>query len=168
MQTAQQLLDAMEITVPSGDMTRGCYDKKGAEYRVPNYVASDPTNLAEPDSEDKSEDESGTEAAELRREAKGKGIEDPADIMTIVAKRVDLGEHKLKIDINKNDSCRMIIRKMEEQATLAPNQRIRIFYGGKELKDGQNLEAHGFKLGDVILSMVFTDHKQESDAELVG
>lgn len=43
--TAQGILDAAAITLPTGNLVDGCYDEIGNLYRLPEVVVSDPGNL---------------------------------------------------------------------------------------------------------------------------
>ncbi|CAK7272349.1 hypothetical protein SEPCBS119000_005077 [Sporothrix epigloea] len=43
--TAQSILDAADITLPTGDMVQGAYDVFGNYYALPAHIVSDPTNL---------------------------------------------------------------------------------------------------------------------------
>jgi len=43
--TAQGILDAAGITLPSGVMVGGVYDSFGFRYVIPEYIVSDPVNL---------------------------------------------------------------------------------------------------------------------------
>ncbi|CAK7562473.1 MAG: hypothetical protein SEPTF4163_000319 [Sporothrix epigloea] len=43
--TAQTILDAADITLPTGDMAQGAYDAFGNYYALPAHIVSDPTNL---------------------------------------------------------------------------------------------------------------------------
>ncbi|CAK7230941.1 hypothetical protein SBRCBS47491_007760 [Sporothrix bragantina] len=43
--TAQTILDAADITLPTGDMAQGAYDVFGNYYALPAWIVSDPTNL---------------------------------------------------------------------------------------------------------------------------
>jgi hypothetical protein len=163
--TAQLILEAAEITIPTGELTGGLYDKFGNHYRLPAYVASDPTNLGPPNDATNPgasvEGEEGLgsnetpeteEAAQIRREAKGKAVE---DLMIIEVKRSDLAEKRHQININKLDSCRVIARKVEEQTQLNPSKTIRLYYRGKKLKESLSLSANDWKSGDIVSAMVF-------------
>ncbi|KAJ5724589.1 hypothetical protein N7493_006317 [Penicillium malachiteum] len=44
--TAQSILDAAGITVPTGDLCEGCYDEQGVLYRLPQCIVADPENIA--------------------------------------------------------------------------------------------------------------------------
>ncbi|KAL5336946.1 hypothetical protein BJX70DRAFT_259172 [Aspergillus crustosus] len=43
--TAQSILDAAGVTIPTGDLCQGCYDERGVLYRLPRCIVSDPENL---------------------------------------------------------------------------------------------------------------------------
>ena len=45
--TAQSIIDAAGITVPTGDLCEGCYDEQGGLYRLPQCIVSDPENLVD-------------------------------------------------------------------------------------------------------------------------
>lgn len=45
MVTAQGILDAAGITLPTGHLPDGCYDEIGNLYRLPEVVVSDPLNI---------------------------------------------------------------------------------------------------------------------------
>ncbi|TPX11600.1 uncharacterized protein E0L32_007811, partial [Thyridium curvatum] len=49
--TAQSILDAGEITLPTGDLAQGAYDALGNYYALPEWIASDPSNMV-PDGDD--------------------------------------------------------------------------------------------------------------------
>ena len=43
--TAQSILTAAEITLPTGDLARGAYDITGNLYSLPHHIVSDPMNI---------------------------------------------------------------------------------------------------------------------------
>ena len=43
--TAQGILDAAGINIPTGQLLDGCYDEAGNFYRLPELVTSDPSNI---------------------------------------------------------------------------------------------------------------------------
>ena len=45
--TAQVLLDAMSVTLPTGKIEDGAYDENGSLYKIPQAVVSDPTDVDE-------------------------------------------------------------------------------------------------------------------------
>ncbi|KAL3463321.1 hypothetical protein BJX64DRAFT_257530 [Aspergillus heterothallicus] len=59
--TAQSIVDAAGLTVPTGDLCQGVYDEQGVLYRLPRCIVSDPENMvAERVGEDADEDRGGT------------------------------------------------------------------------------------------------------------
>ncbi|KAL2818269.1 hypothetical protein BJX63DRAFT_383840 [Aspergillus granulosus] len=43
--TAQSIIDAAGVTVPTGDLCQGVYDEQGVLYRLPRCIVSDPENM---------------------------------------------------------------------------------------------------------------------------
>ncbi|KAJ0424767.1 hypothetical protein BJY00DRAFT_247884 [Aspergillus carlsbadensis] len=43
--TAQSIIDAAGVTVPTGDLCQGVYDEQGVLYRLPRCIVSDPENI---------------------------------------------------------------------------------------------------------------------------
>jgi hypothetical protein len=126
--TAQQILDAAGITIPTGDLAGGAYDSLGAHYSLPEQIVSDPQNLAELPARTSNEDEdkSGEEAEEnvdedeilRRREEKGKAVVNARDLITIRVKLSDRDEAPLKVTISKEDSIRLVARKIFEESNV--------------------------------------------------
>jgi hypothetical protein len=125
--TAQQILDAAGITIPTGDLAGGAYDSLGAHYSVPEHIVADPQNMAElPARNSNDEDKSGEEAEETvdedeimrRREEKGKAVVNARDLVTIRAKLSDRDETPLKVTISKEDSVRLVARKILEESKV--------------------------------------------------
>jgi hypothetical protein len=126
--TAQQILNAAEITLPTGDISNGVYDATGRFYAIPNYIVSDPTNLVDEtgavggtakadDEGDKSvESEEVDEEVLRRREVKGKAVVKPNDTFTLKARRSDGVPGDLAIAVSKGDSVRLVARRLKVQA----------------------------------------------------
>lgn len=47
--TAQSIVDAAGVTVPTGDLCQGAYDEQGVLYRLPRCIVSDPDNMVDGD-----------------------------------------------------------------------------------------------------------------------
>jgi Ubiquitin-binding domain len=123
--TAQQILDAADITIPTGDLaTGGVYDSLGAHYSLPEYVVSDPENIAELSARNSNEDKSGEEAEDnldadeilRRRQEKGKAVVNADDLINIRVKVSDREETPLKVTISKEDNARIVALKILEEA----------------------------------------------------
>lgn len=134
--TAQSMVDAAGITVPTGDVCEGCYDEQGVLYRLPQCIVSDPENMVEndassdyPENDDldpMSDDKLGTDEAsgdELvsedsgrRKDEKGKTSE--RDLIKVQIRLSDRGGPDLVLPVGKNQSVGYIARKVHEEAEV--------------------------------------------------
>ncbi|KAH6856370.1 hypothetical protein B0I37DRAFT_351440 [Chaetomium sp. MPI-CAGE-AT-0009] len=146
--TAQSIIDAADITLPTGDLYNGAYDAFGNYYQLSHHIVADPSNLLRGSTEDlgdakadlapgeETEREYGDDEVERRREEKGKAVVDIRDQITIRARLSD-GSRDVSV-------------------VLQSNKKIRIAYMGKILEDGSPLMAQGWKQGHVINALVFS------------
>ena len=137
--TAQTILTAAGITLPTGDLAQGVYDALGNYYALPEYVVSDPLNIStqsgskedgggmrDPKGELAGGDETGPgecgtdgdDEAERRREEKGKAVVDVRDQILIRARLSD-GSQDVNISVGKTDSVRSIARRIAEEAQVS-------------------------------------------------
>lgn len=132
--TAQTILDAAEISLPTGDLVNGAYDTLGNLYALPEWIVADPDNLADegdPDAkgdtstageetagEDDDDDDVDSEEAERRREEKGKGVLDEREMVTLRARLSETGRD-VKVAITKSDSVRSVIKKIAELSAVS-------------------------------------------------
>lgn len=123
--TAQGILVAAEITLPTGDLSDGAYDRFGNHYKLPEYVVADPTNLIweEPElDKDKvveAEDSEVDDETLRRREEKGKSIAiEDEDLLKLRAKMSE-GTERLDIKIGKNDTAKTVSRKIHDKANVS-------------------------------------------------
>ncbi len=133
MATAQSILDAADITLPTGDLYNGAYDAFGNYYQMFHHIVSDPQNLLRapglPQDDDLNDakagltsgDEAGREfadeEAERRREEKGKAVVDIRDQITIRARLSD-GSRDVNVAVDKADPVRRVARLIGEQAKV--------------------------------------------------
>ncbi|KAJ2902680.1 Ubiquitin domain-containing protein 2 [Zalerion maritima] len=161
--TAQTMLNAADITLPSGNLANGVYDGLGNYYPLPEYVVSDPTNIVDETTEathdrkhtvsvdegsdDDGDDEGDEEEEELerRREEKGKAVVDVREQMTVKA-RLSENVQDIKVTIAKKDTVRALARKVLFESGLPTSKRIRIAYMGKILKENISLIDQGAAL----------------------
>ncbi|KAL2006129.1 hypothetical protein VTN00DRAFT_9783 [Thermoascus crustaceus] len=179
--TAQGIIDAAGVTVPTGNLCEGCYDENGALYRLPQCIVSDPENVVEVSSTDErgtgdlesdaiydgklavdnaSEDELIPEDLERRREEKGKTSE--RDLIRVKARLSDRGGPDITVSIGKRQSVGLLARKVQLEAGISGKQRVRIAYLGKILKENQTLLDQGWKSGHVVNALVVTRHSSSS------
>jgi hypothetical protein len=133
--TAQSIIDAADITLPTGDLYNGAYDALGNYYQLSHQVVADPSNLlwspgsaeeegldddkADLTAGEETEREYGDDEAERRREEKGKAVVDIRDQITIRSRLSD-GSRDVSVVVDKGDSVRRIARVIAEKAKVRP------------------------------------------------
>ncbi|KAK3938818.1 hypothetical protein QBC46DRAFT_409844 [Diplogelasinospora grovesii] len=162
--TAQSILTAADITLPTGDLANGAYDALGNYYSIPEHVVSDPLNIArDSDGRDtgaladakadltageETADENDLDEVERRREEKGKAVVDVRDQIAVRLRLSD-GSRDVNIAVGKEENVRSIARRAVDEAQLPSNKKIRIAYMGKILKETSPLLVQGWKQGHV-------------------
>ena len=123
--TAQSILDAAAITVPTGDLKNGAYDEAGNLYQLPEYVISDPENMlldsgnilkGEDESKNVTDDE---EEIERKREEKGKAVLKIGDIVKIKARLSDRGGPDVVVTLGKDQPVRILVRRIQDEANVS-------------------------------------------------
>lgn len=123
--TAQTILDAAGITLPTGDLAGGAYDGFGAFYPLHQYVVSDPQNLVDSpagvtgDDKDAESDELDEEEILRRREEKGKAVVNPKDLINVRARLSEGSSSDLVVTIGKQDSVRLLTRRVFEESGVS-------------------------------------------------
>lgn len=131
--TAQSILTAADITLPTGDLAQGVYDALGNYYSLPEYVVCDPQNITQPLGSDDglgdtkvdlAADLDGVEDAiidvdevERRREEKGKAVVDVRDLITVRARLSD-GSKDVNVSIGKDETVRSLALRIAEAAKV--------------------------------------------------
>jgi len=123
VQTAQGVLDAAGMTVPTGDLTNGAYDETGNFYHMPELVIADPDNMVVDDEGrvevPKDEEEIDEDEAERRREEKGKSVLKSGDTVKVKARLSDRGGLDVVIILSKEQNVRVLVRKVQEEAGVS-------------------------------------------------
>ena len=125
--TAQIIVDAAGITVPTGDLKNGVYDEAGNLYQLPGHVISDPENIVVVDREDilKGEGESKDvtddeeEEMERRKEEKGKQVLKRGDVFKVRCRLSDRGGPDVVVCVGKDQSVRVLVRRVVEEANVS-------------------------------------------------
>ncbi|KAI1075576.1 hypothetical protein F5B20DRAFT_585167 [Whalleya microplaca] len=160
--TAQSILRAAEVTLPTGDLANGAYDQLGNYYALPEWIVCDPVNVAEGSGgggvaagrrrddvvvvdrkgdemeEEDTAEELDEDEALRRREEKGKGV---ADIKNMVKVRARLSENMpdVVVSVGAEESVRSLARKVAEESGLISTKRVRVAYMGKILKEASSV-----------------------------
>ncbi|RQM05744.1 hypothetical protein DH86_00004116, partial [Scytalidium sp. 3C] len=168
--TAEQMFEAAGITVPTGNLANGVYDALGAFYSLPQWIVSDPVNLQDSpndgdsslDAGDGTDKTAGEDVAQVdeeelmkRREEKGKGVINPEDLVKVKARLSEGNGTDIIVSVGRNDTVRLLCRKIFEESGLAAPKRIKIAYLGKILKENQSLVAQGWSEDHVVNALVF-------------
>lgn len=127
MTTAQLILDAAGITLPTGDLANGAYDGFGGFYPMPEHIVADPTNMAHsPPPIMQDDGDKGTESEEVdeeevlrRREEKGKAVVNDRDLVSVTARLSDGAGQDIVVSVGKEDSVRLLARKILEEAGVS-------------------------------------------------
>jgi hypothetical protein len=118
--TAQSIIDAVGITIPTGDLCEVCYDEQGVLYRLPHSIVSDPENMAQPFDITRSDDSSGgeliAEDVECRRDQMGKTSE--RDLIRVLARLSDRDGPDLVLSVGKSQSVGFLARKVHQEAEV--------------------------------------------------
>ncbi|KAK7942462.1 uncharacterized protein PG986_011575 [Apiospora aurea] len=172
--TAQSILKAAEVTLPTGNLANGVYDALGTYYAVPEWIVCDPVNVVDDDDdedpkdpkadddeadltggEETADDDVDEEEAMRRREEKGKAVADVRDLIKIRT-RLSENSRDIILTIGTNESVRSVIRKIKEEANLSPNKGVRLSYMGRILKEASSLFDQGFQKGHVVNAFIYT------------
>lgn len=122
--TAQSILDAAAITVPTGDLKNGSYDEAGNHYSMPEHIISDPQNMV-PDDEGIAKKELSNEMVDLddeierKREEKGKAVLNTMDLVKVRARLSDRGGPDVNVTIGKDQAVRVLVRMIREEANVS-------------------------------------------------
>lgn len=128
--TAQSILDAAAITVPTGDLKNGAYDEIGNLYQIPEHVISDPQNMVLDSQEEVKKGELSNEATddddeiERKREEKGKSVLKTGDTIKIRARLSDRGGPDVVIPLGRDQAVRMLVRRVQEEANVRTESSV--------------------------------------------
>lgn len=160
--TAQGILDASEITLPTGDLVDGAYDKFGNLYQLPHSVVSAPSNVVE-DGEGTGPEVGATKTSTYRtldpgtsiQPDKGKEATPSDERITVKARLSDRGgaAQDVVVTIGRNESVQILMNAVAAQAEL-PQGKVRIAYMGKVLKANKGFAAQGWQTGHVVNALV--------------
>lgn len=172
--TAQGILDAVGVTLPTGHIEDGCYDERGNLYKLPLEVLTDPTNLQLGDGEvdgetvvgvpaetkakleaDPTEEESLSFSKETLGEKMGATVVDkgketiPEDAIELKCRLSDRGTD-IRLQLGKSQKVSVLAIRIQENAQTPKYTRIDVFYLGKKLDPKKTLEEQDFREGHVL------------------
>lgn len=121
--TAQGILDASAITLPTGDLANGAYDEAGNFYQMPENIVADPNNVfltSKNDFVNGEGDEDATDEEELtrRREEKGKGVLQIGELVKVKARFSDRGGPDVVISFGKEQPVCAFIKRLQDEVNV--------------------------------------------------
>lgn len=130
--TAQTILTAAGVTLPTGNLSDGVYDDLGNWYQLPEYVVADPVDVAAANEEEEGTEEEikdvvvsdnglkdeEEEEARRRREEKGKSVVDRRSQVSVIIRLSD-GAKDLKLHVGKDEAVRNIVRTVREETGVS-------------------------------------------------
>ncbi|KAJ4257432.1 hypothetical protein NW762_008556 [Fusarium torreyae] len=164
--TAQMILSAAEISLPTGNLANGVYDALGNYYQLPEWAVCDPQNVQEDQEEaakgnistveedTAADEELSDDEIEGKKQEKGKEVDDIRELVKLRARLSENGQD-IKVSIAESETVRNVAKKIALEAGLAPTKKIRIAYMGKILKDNLSLSAQNWQTGHVVNALVF-------------
>ncbi|CEI66726.1 hypothetical protein FVEN_g12495 [Fusarium venenatum] len=164
--TAQMILSAAEISLPTGDLANGVYDALGNYYQLPEWAVSDPQNIGEDretrakgdisavDDDTAADEELSDNELDGKKQEKGKETDEVHKLVKLRARLSENGQD-INVNISESETVRNVAKKIALEANLASTKKIRIAYMGKILKDNLSLSAQNWKTGHVVNALVF-------------
>ncbi|KAB5577695.1 hypothetical protein GE09DRAFT_1051864 [Coniochaeta sp. 2T2.1] len=136
--TAQTMLTAAEITLPTGDLANGAYDSFGNYYSLPEWIVADPIDVC------------------LAEDGEGEGREVYGDAKGELTAGEETAEEELEDDeaVRRREEKGKAVVDMRDQ--LPSTKKIRLAYMGKILKESSSLLSQGWKQGHVVNALVFS------------
>jgi hypothetical protein len=138
--TAQSILSAAEISLPTGNLVNGVYDTLGNYYQLPEWVVCDPNDLLADDTDDTrdakgelagTEDDTGAgeddedeadQEAEQRRAEKGKAVVDEREQITVRARLSESGRD-YQVVVGKTDLVRTVAKRIAHESGVSVRSR---------------------------------------------
>jgi hypothetical protein len=151
-------LDAANLTVPTGYLTKGCFDELGNEYVIPDYCLCQPTNIIKVNEMERLKKSNSTIDMKTQDEKQTTKIDDErqptlspiAGSINIIA-RFSTGKD-LKTPVPPNQSILQYKKHITlEHADIIGNSKVKVLYLGKVLADKQIWkEVNGLKDGAIV------------------
>lgn len=146
---ANAILEASEITTPNG-LLEVLYDDRGYQYKVPLYCIANPIELVQPiNANTASADHSNKNISPTGSNRTGIIVDSTPPITIRI--RINPGDINMKVQASPNctvNDLKSIISSNSEQPCEEDRQRI--IFLGRELKNAQKLADVGFEENKVV------------------
>lgn len=120
LQTAQSILTAAEISLPTGNLANGAYDSLGNYYPLPDWVVSAPQNVVDLRGEEEVEgtkiaaEKGSNDECESIASSKGKHTPIQVDRCRVFARLSETGRD-VSITFTKTDTVKFLAAKIAKQ-----------------------------------------------------
>ncbi|RMD40832.1 hypothetical protein DV735_g4316, partial [Chaetothyriales sp. CBS 134920] len=136
--TAQGILDAAAITLPTGKLENGAYDEAGNLYRLTQPILRDPTNTVV-----------GVASSAVKDD---KEVE--VDAVAVRCRLSDRGGPDVVVLLGRKDPVGLLARRAKQEGAVPAEATVRIAYLGHLLDEKQSLSDQGWKEGHVVNGLV--------------
>lgn len=116
LREAQQWLEAMECTCPTGCLWKGVYDSTGVMYKVPEWLIVEPEGIV-PEGTD-AETEGDSLVAPGDTDAAHEADDDEDDEPVVVRARVSLNGRDVMLKLRRKEPVASIVDKIKAQAEV--------------------------------------------------
>jgi hypothetical protein len=116
LRDAQQWLETMECTCPTGCLWKGVYDSTGVMYRVPDWLIVEPEGLVAEGADDDVAGESAGAAAGVDGAQEAEDDED--DEPVVVRARISLTGRDVVLKIQRRSTIVSILDKIKKEAEV--------------------------------------------------
>jgi hypothetical protein len=151
LRDAQQWLETMECTCPTGCLWKGVYDSTGVMYKVPEWLIVEPEGLvAENAGDDAAGESAGATAAGV--DGAQEVDEEEDDEPVVVRVRVSRTGRDIVLKLQRKETVASIVDKIKKQAEVRPYrvQRLRTTPFKKPLRI---LSVHGLHHTRALLTI---------------
>jgi len=146
--TAQAFVDAVNVTLPSGNLTL-VYDELGNKYEIPPYCLSDPSNLVQ-ESALNMDQLSGGEASSAA------GVSSSAEEQIMLRLRLSTTNEDLEWK-GPISSTGADLKNFVQLHKSIPRERLRCLFGGKIITDNLSLKVAKVPAEVVVIMAVFDE-----------
>jgi hypothetical protein len=115
MREAQQWLEAMECTCPTGSLWKGVYDKTGIMYKIPEWLIVEPDGLVP---ENAGDGEAGESAGAAGQDGAQEEDDEEDDEPVVVRARISRNGRDVMLKLQKKQTVASIVEKIREQVEV--------------------------------------------------
>jgi hypothetical protein len=128
--TAQMILSAAEVSLPTGDLANGVYDALGNYYQLPEWAVSDPQNIQEDQATGSkgdistmgdntaADEELSDDEIDGKKQEKGKEVDEVKELVKLRARLSENGQD-VNVDISESETVRSVAKKIALEADVS-------------------------------------------------